>query len=89
LAGPPAIQVRLNVRFGELDPWRTTVHDHAHATAVRFAKRRDAEQLPESACHAVIVRKKGSAVKSRNGRERTQKTQNENFFALSVSFCGY
>ena len=55
LAGPAPVQIGLDVRLGELEARRAAVHDHTHAAAVGFAPRRDAEQLPEGAGHAVIV----------------------------------
>src|SRR5439155_2271651 len=63
LAGPPAVEVRLNVRLRELESRRAAVHDHAHAAAVGFAPHGDAEQLPEAVCHARSVGKKLCAVK--------------------------
>jgi tetratricopeptide (TPR) repeat protein len=65
LAWTTAIQVGLDVRFGKFQSRRAAVHDHADATAVRFAPRRDAEQLSKAACHAVSVLKKQTAVKCR------------------------
>ena len=58
LSGPAPVQIGLNVRLGEPEARRAAVHDHTHATAVGFAPRRDAEQLPEGACHAGIMLKK-------------------------------
>jgi hypothetical protein len=63
LAGTTAIEVGLDVRSGKFQARRTTVHDDAHAAAMRFAPRRDAEQLSKAACHAPIVQNKNKTVK--------------------------
>src|ERR1035437_9592138 len=71
LSGPATVQIGLNVGFAEPEARRAAVHNHTHATAVGFAPRRDAEQLPEGACHAAIMRKKRLAVKSIGGTSYT------------------
>src|ERR1017187_2231068 len=64
LTGPAAVEIRLDVGLGKFQARRTAVHDDAHAAAMRFAPRREAEGLSKAACHAVSVRKIRRAVKS-------------------------
>ena len=63
LAGPAPVEVGLKVGLGKFEAGRTAVHDHAHATAVRFAPGGNAEQLTKAACHGCSVQKKRRAVK--------------------------
>src|SRR5690606_15318354 len=44
LAGPPAIEVALDVRLGQRHARGTAVHDAAHRRTVTLAERRDGEQ---------------------------------------------
>jgi hypothetical protein len=41
----------LDVRFRDLDLWRTTINYDANPAAVRFTKRRDAKKLTKSVTH--------------------------------------
>ena len=47
LAGPAAVQVRLNVRLGQAQARRAAVNHHAHAAAVGFAPGGDAKKESE------------------------------------------
>ena len=47
LAGPAAVQVRLNIRLCQAQARRAAVNDHAHAAAVGFAPGGDAKKLSE------------------------------------------
>jgi hypothetical protein len=51
LAGPAPVEIALNVVLAQLDSRRTTIDDHAHTAAVRFAPGGDSKKLAEAAAH--------------------------------------
>jgi hypothetical protein len=51
LAGPTAVEFRLDVGFREREARRAAIHDRAHAAAVGFAPSGDAEELTERVAH--------------------------------------
>jgi hypothetical protein len=53
----------LNIRLGEFEARRTTIHHHAHAATVRFTPGCDAEQFAKRICHAASLGEKGGPVK--------------------------
>src|SRR4030095_16173768 len=55
LAGPPAIELLLEVLRGQRDAGRTAVDDDAHAPSVRLPEGADAEQMAEGRAHAAII----------------------------------
>ncbi|MDB6067936.1 MAG: hypothetical protein JWR26_4144 [Pedosphaera sp.] len=64
LAGPPAVEVRLNVRFREFQARRAAIHNHTDAAAMGLAPRRDTEEMTKRICHLKRVREKRGLVKS-------------------------
>jgi len=67
LAGAAAIQLGLDIRFGQGQPGGTAVHYDAHRAAMGFAKCRDAKKPPERIAHA-------AACPSRAGLKAHNKT---------------
>ena len=63
LAGPAAVQLRLDVRLGQFEPRRTSIHHYAHALAVGFTPGSDAEKMAKSICHALKMGEKRPPVK--------------------------
>ena len=51
LAGTTPIQLTLDIRFRDVDLWRTTVNYDTNSAAVRFTKCRDAKKLAEGISH--------------------------------------
>src|SRR5207248_11324437 len=49
------IQFTLDVRFRDVDLWRTTINYDTNAAAVRFTKRRDAKKLAKSVTHCCLT----------------------------------
>jgi hypothetical protein len=62
-AGLPAIQLELDVRGREFEPWRTAIDDAADGRPMRFAERSDGKQRAEGvAGHQESgIRNQGSA----------------------------
>ena len=52
LSWTAAVQIGLNIGFGDGESGRATIEDAAHATAVAFAERGYAKDAAESAGHA-------------------------------------
>jgi len=55
LARTSAVQLALDLGFGQLNVRRATVDHHADAPTVRFAKSRNAKELAEGVAHCVAI----------------------------------
>jgi hypothetical protein len=65
LAGPTAVEIRLDVSFGKFEARRATVHNHTHTPAVGFTPRRDAKEMAKGVRHAESVREGEAPVNAR------------------------
>src|SRR5262245_33671370 len=48
-----AVQLGLNVRFGERQPWRAAIDYHPHCATVRFAPGCNTKQMPKGVPHTL------------------------------------
>jgi hypothetical protein len=63
LSRPAAIEVTLDVGFGQLYLGRTPVDDDTHSATVRFTPGRDSKEVPKRACHREMLRENARKVK--------------------------